>query len=126
MFGGDRPGALGGGGRGQHRGQRQPDQGAARPEFRGVGQPAAGLGDREPPPDAQHFVPGLGPQRSGGGLGLQPGQDAVALGGQLTGQGLQFVAEREQLVQGQRVQSRGGEFGVPGAHHRDALEYVRV
>ena len=119
----DQPLCLGGGGRGQYRGQRQPDQRAARPQQCGFGQSAVGLAARDAPPGGEYVLPGLGAQLPRRGLDLQPGQDAVGLGGQLTSQGLQFVAEREQLVQGQRVQSRGGEFGVPGAHHRDALEY---
>ena len=66
VFPGDRPGALGGRGGGQHRVQRLPDQGAPRPQGGGLGQSAPGFGGGDAPPGAQHLVPGLGAQLLGG------------------------------------------------------------
>ena len=67
---------------------------------RGLGQPAVRFGCRDPPPDREHVLPRLGAHLLRCRLGLQPGQHPVALGGQLAGQGLQFVADGRAVRRG--------------------------
>ncbi len=110
----DQPGGLGGRGGREHRGQRLTGQGAPRPQHLGFGQAAVGLGGGDAPPDPQDVFPVFGAQLFGGGLGLQPGQRAVPLRGQLAGQGFQFVEDGEQFAVGQHVQVTGGQRFVRG------------
>ena len=102
-----------------------PGQRPAWAQLLGLVEPATGFAGRDPPPDRQHVAPGLGAHFLGRGLGLQPGQEAVALRRKLAGQGLEFVADGQHRVKRQCIQSRCGDLGVAGAHHRDALVRLR-
>ena len=81
VLGVDQPAGLGGGGRGQYRRQRLAGQRPSRSQQRGRGQSAVCFGGRDPPPDPEHVPPRFGTHLLRCRLGLQAGQDAVALGG---------------------------------------------
>ena len=76
---------------------------------------AVGFGRRDPPPDSQDVFPGFGAHLLGRRLGLQPGQRAVPLRGQLTRQGFEFVEHGEQFAVGEHVEVAGGQRLVRGA-----------
>ena len=92
----------------QHRLERFSGQCAAWSQLRCLVESAAGLAGRDSPPDRQHVAPGLGAHLLGGGLGLQAGQHAVALGGQLAGERFEFVERPDQLGLGERIDGQRG------------------
>ncbi|MDT5003648.1 MAG: hypothetical protein QOJ24_824 [Mycobacterium sp.] len=112
----DLPEGLSGGGRRQQRWQRFPGQRSARTQQCSLGQSPVGLGRRDAPPNREHIFPGLGAQLRWRGLGLQPRQQAVGLGGQLAGQGFEGVEGVDQLRAGEQLDVAGRQRGTQRGH----------
>lgn len=101
--------------------QRFAVQRLAGPQLGGVLEPAAGLGGRDPPPDRQHVTPGLGAHRPWRGLGLQAGQQPVALHRELAGEGLEVVEHPDEFGPGERVDGQRCQPVVGRTQRRDRL-----
>ena len=79
-----------------------------------------GAGDAEQA--LQHGFPRLRAQLDGGGFALQTGDEAVRLGGQLTGHGLPLAQRRQQFGMSQPAHPECGHPVVGGPHLGDRLE----
>ena len=114
MFGPDLTGGLHCSRRRQDWRQRFTEEGRARSKRRGVAYPPFGFRPRDAQTDGHQIGKGLGAELLGGGLGGQPGEDAVRLRRELPGQDLQFAEHGEEFAVSQCVERGRGEFVVRG------------
>ena len=121
----DQPEGLGGCGRREDWRHRLAGERLSRSQQSGLGQSAAGFGGRNAPAGREHVPPRLGTHLLGCRLGLQAGQQPVALGGQLAGKGLQLVGHGLQFGAGQQVEVAGGQRVVSSTQRRDPFQHNR-
>ena len=114
VLGVDRPRACAAAVAGKHRCQRFAGQRRAAAQQGGLGQPAAGLAGRDPPPDRQHVFQDLAPISCGVVSACSRASTRWLLGGQLAGQGFQLVERPRAVRGGQQVDVAGGQRVVRG------------